>query len=156
MAANAVFISVLTYLIPLWSNTEGYLIRALQVVQNKAARCVTRQSWYTSTRQILRQCGWLSIRQLGFYHSILTMHRILRNDKPVYLRSRVAFDFPYQTRLATGGNIRCSRENVMEGSFTSKSIVNYNRIPDSLKTVTSLPTLKRKLKKWSTENIPIN
>ena len=111
---------------------------------------------YTSTRQILRQCGWLSIRQLGFYHSVLTMYRILRNEKPVYLRSRVAFDFAYQTRLATGGNIRYNGATVTEGSFTSKSIVNYNRIPDSLKSVTSLPTFKRKLKKWTLENIPID
>ena len=42
MAANSVFISVLTYLIPLWGASEGYLMKAQQVVQNKAARCVTK------------------------------------------------------------------------------------------------------------------
>ena len=51
MAATSVFISVLSYLIPLWGASEGYLTRALQVVQNKAARCVTKVTWYTATRQ---------------------------------------------------------------------------------------------------------
>ena len=64
MAANSVFISVLSYLIPLWGACEGYLIKALQVIQNKAARCVTKVSWFTATRQLLLQCGWMSIRQL--------------------------------------------------------------------------------------------
>ena len=54
MAANSVFISVLSYLILLWGASEGYLLRALQVVQNKAARCVTKVSWFTATRQVLK------------------------------------------------------------------------------------------------------
>ena len=53
MAANAVFISVLSYLISLWGASEGYLLRALQVVQNKAARCVPKvpQEWQVCLRQ---------------------------------------------------------------------------------------------------------
>ena len=155
MAANAVFISVLTYLIPLWSNSEGYLIKALQVVQIKAARCVTRQSWFTSTRQLLKQCGWMSIRQLAFYHTVLTMHRILKSEKPVYLRSKVSYNYPYQTRQATGGNIRYDREAVVEGSFISRATRNYNNIPDNFKAVKTLSTFKYKLKQWTIENIPI-
>ena len=155
MAANSVFISVLTYLVPLWSNSEAYLLKALQVVQNKAARCVTRQSWFTATRQILKQCGWMSIRQLAFYHTVLTMHRILRSSKPVYLRSKVSYDYPYHTRQATGGNIRYNRAKVVEGSFISRATRNYNSIPDDFKAVKTLLMFKKKLRKWTLENIPI-
>ena len=90
LAANAVFTSVLTYLIPLWGGSENYLLKALQVVQNKAARCVTKLSWFTPTRQLLNQCGWLSIRQLAFYHTVLTIHRIIKSGKPVFLRSKLS------------------------------------------------------------------
>ena len=40
-AANGVFMSVLAYLIPLWGGCEGYLVKALQVLQNRAARQLT-------------------------------------------------------------------------------------------------------------------
>ena len=155
MAANAVFISVLTYLIPLWGNSEAYLLKALQVVQNKAARCVTRHSWFTATRQLLKQCGWMSVKQLAFYHTVLTMHRILSSDKPAFIRSKVSYDHPYQTRHATGGNIRYDRATVVEGSFISRATRDYNSIPDDLKAIKTLPTFKYKLRRWTLANIPI-
>ena len=67
MAANGTFISALSYLIPLWGGAEGYLLRGLQVLQNRAARCVCKLSWFTPTRILLNKCNWLSIRQLVFY-----------------------------------------------------------------------------------------
>jgi hypothetical protein len=42
MIANGIIMSKLIYLIPLWSGCETYLLNSLQVVQNKAARVVTR------------------------------------------------------------------------------------------------------------------
>ena len=115
MAANSVFISVLTYLIPLWGASEGYLMKALQVVQNKAARCVTKATWFTATRQILKQCGWMSIMQLAFYHTVLTMYKMLRSGNPMFLRNKLSRDFPYPTRQATGGHLRYNLDSVVEG-----------------------------------------
>ena len=131
------------------------MLKALQVVQNKAARCVTRKSWFTATRQLLKECGWLSIRQLAFYHTVLTIHRILRSEKPVYLRNKVTFNHPYSTRQATGGCVRFDRASNLEGSFINRAARDYNSIPNTLKIVTSLPYFKTKLKKWTVANIPV-
>ena len=38
MLADGLFMSKLIYLIPLWGGCEKYLLKALQVVQNKSAR----------------------------------------------------------------------------------------------------------------------
>ena len=62
--ANGIFISKLCYLIELWGGCEGYLLTSLQVIQNRAARAVTRKSWFTSTRSLLKDCRWLSVEQL--------------------------------------------------------------------------------------------
>ena len=62
--ANGIFMSKLIYLMPLWSGCEDYLVKILQVVQNKAARVVNRQNNYTSTKAVLSACGWMSVRQL--------------------------------------------------------------------------------------------
>ena len=161
MAANAVFISVLSYLIPLWGGCEGYLIKALQVIQNKAARCVTRQSWFTPTRRLLSQCSWLSIRQLVFYHTVLTFYKILKSSKPLYLSNKLSRDYPYPTRLAAGGCVRYTDSQIAESSLTEKSFLcrgtrDYNSIPADLKAITSLQTFKKKLKVWILANIPID
>ena len=68
MVAEGIFMSKLIYLMPLWGGCELYLIRSLQVIQNKAARAVTKSGWYTSTKDLLQQCGWLSVNQLIAYH----------------------------------------------------------------------------------------
>ena len=88
-AANGVFMSSLAYLLPLWGGCEGYLIKTLQVLQNRAARQVTKLSWYTPVRKLLSQCNWLSIRQLIFYHSSLTVYRTTKTGVPVYLRQNL-------------------------------------------------------------------
>ena len=68
-ASNGVFMSTLTYLLPVWGGCEGYLLKSIQILQNKAARQVTRLSRYTPVRRLLSQCNWLSIKQLIFYQS---------------------------------------------------------------------------------------
>ena len=156
MAANSVFISVLSYLIPLWGASEGYLTKALQVVQNKAARCVTKVTWFTATRQLLLQCGWMSIRQLVFYHTVLTMRKILKSGRPLFLKNRLSNHFPYQTRQATGGHVRHPFDTVVDGSFISRGTKAYNSIPESIKSTPSLPVFKKKLKTWTLANIPID
>ena len=68
---------------------------------------------------------------------------------------RWSYDFPYQTRQATGGHVRHSLDSVAEGSFISRGTTAYNRIPDSLRSTSSLPLFKKKLKNWTLANIPI-
>ena len=45
MVANGIFCSKLVNLIQIWGGAQDYLIRAVQVTQNKAARMVSRMSW---------------------------------------------------------------------------------------------------------------
>ena len=98
--------SVLSYLIPPLGGCEAYLVRALQVLQNRAARQVTKPSWFTPSWILLNQCNWLSIRQLIFYHSALTVFRTTRTKTPLYLSQHLITEHPYQTRLALGGGGR--------------------------------------------------
>ena len=47
--ANGIFMSKLIYLIPLWFGCEEYLVRSLQVMQNKAAMSVAKLSYAAPT-----------------------------------------------------------------------------------------------------------
>ena len=70
MIANGIFVSKLIFQISLWGGTEEYLLNSLQIIQNKAARCVARRGKYTPVVELLKHCGWLSVRQLVLYHSV--------------------------------------------------------------------------------------
>ena len=106
MIANGLFMSKLIYLIPLWSGCEKYLLKALQIIQNKAARLVTRSGYRTPIKTLLTQCGWLSIQQLACYHSLVLYYKILQSHSPQYLYGKISSEFPYRTRLASSNSVR--------------------------------------------------
>ena len=61
MVANGLFMSYLSYLIPLYGGAPEYLITALQTLQNRAARLVTKSDWRTSSSSMMSQIGWLNV-----------------------------------------------------------------------------------------------
>ena len=118
---------------------ERFLLRALQIIQNKAASCVTKLSWFTPTRRLLSQYGWLSIKQLVVYHTVLR-HKTLRSYKSLYLSDNLNRNFPYPKRQATGGCIcysdsQISETLLTERSFLSRGIKDYNKIPADIKSI---------------------
>ena len=56
MIANGTVISHITYLIQLYGGCSDQLLSSLQVLQNKAARLVTKLDWRTATSTLMLQC----------------------------------------------------------------------------------------------------
>ena len=106
MIANGIFVSKLIFQISLWGGTEEYLLNSLQIIQNKAARCVARRGKYTPVVELMKQCGWLSVRQLVFYHSVVLIYKSLMTTFPKYIHSKLCTEFPYNTRLAQSDSVR--------------------------------------------------
>ena len=157
-AANGVFMSVLAYLIPLWGGCEGYLVKALQVLQNRAARQVTKLSWFTPTRRLLAQGNWLSMKPLIFYHSALIVFRSVSTKQPLYLSQHLVTVHPYPTRLAAGGGLRVEGHHggLASNSFLIRAAKEFNTIPADIRMSSSLPAFKQQLKKWTKEHIPLD
>ena len=159
--ANGIFISKLCYLIELWGGCEEYLLNSLQILQNRAARTVTRKFWYTSTRVLLTDCGWLSVRQLIVYHSVLSAHKTVTSRNPLYMHNAMSTAHPLRTRQATGGQIRLgqnfdSKQGLIHDSFRYRAAKDYNSIPAAIRSIRYLPSFKKKLKQWVRSNIPID
>ena len=106
MVANGIFMSKLCYLIQVWGGCETYLAKHLQGLQNRAARLITRNGWFTPKRKLLKICRWLSINQQIFYQSLVTAHKIVTSNSPYHLAARMSTDHPRRTRQATTGCIR--------------------------------------------------
>ena len=160
MVANGIVTSKLCYLIQLWGGCENYLLHALQVLQNKAARAVTQTSWFTSTRQLLLRCNWLSVKQLVFYQSALMTHKIVTTGSPHYLANKMGTSPPYGTRQDTSGGIRfgeifSSRHSLSYNSFVYRATTDYNSLPDNIRSISNLSSFKYKLCQWVKSNIPI-
>ena len=85
MVANSCFMSIIIYMVSVWGGTEDYIVKAVQVMQNKSARSVTKQSWFTPAKRLLLQCNWLSIKQLIFFHTALQVWRVNDSKCPDYI-----------------------------------------------------------------------
>ena len=161
MVAIGIFMSKLGYLIQLWGGADEYLLQALQVLQNKAARAVTGQSWFIPTRLLLAKCNWLSVRQLVFYQTVLTTHKIVKSGTPVYLNQKMRTEHPYSTRQAAGGGVRFGetfggQSGLIHDSFCYSCAIDYNRIPSYIRSPQNMNTFKLKLKQWISTNIPMD
>ena len=90
MIANGIVISQIIYVIQIWGGTNEYLLKMLQILQNKAARFVTKLDVFTSQETLLKQCGWLNVKQLVAYHSLVLVYKTRMEQKPVFLH-RILF-----------------------------------------------------------------
>ena len=160
MVANGIFCSKLIYQIGLWGGTEDYLLRRLQVVQNRAARFVTKMDRYSPTIEVLKTCGWLSVRQLVFYHSVVQIYKTLQIRSPKYISCKLCTEFPYNTRLAGSDSVRLGPEfqcklEITKRSFMNRATASYNILPEKLRKIEKLETFKKELKVWTLKNIEI-
>ena len=106
MIAEGIIISNIIYVITVYGSCCEYLKTGLQIVQNTAARCVTGLGWRTPVQVLLKQCGWLSVRQMIMYHSLVLVHKVKEEGKPCYLADKLSISFNYRTRLASTNGIR--------------------------------------------------
>ena len=152
MVANGLIISKLSYLIILWGGTQQYLVKILQVQQLMAARIVCGvKSWRWSRRQLLDKVGWLSVKQLIFYQTVLQAHKTLNTGRPLSMYLSLSAAYPRETRSATSGQIRQTHR--CTSSFAYRATQYYNSVPPDVRSG-SLCSVKNKLKKWIKTNVP--
>ena len=115
---------------------------------------------YTPIVELLAQCGWLSIRQLIYFHSAVSIYKTIQTTKPKYIFSKLSMDFPYNTRLAHSESVRmgsafqCKLE-ITEKSYLNRATVCFNKLPSKLRQVRKLETFKKQLKAWVLENYQV-
>ena len=153
--------SRLIYMISVWRGAQKYLLNRLQVQQLTAARAVCGYlSRFWSERKLLQRVGWLSIRQLIYFHTVLQAHKVIISGKPAGLLESISTNHPYRTRNATMGRIRfgenfCGESSLVTTSFKHRAVHFYNEVPASVYMGT-LPAVKYKLKDWIKKNIAID
>ena len=165
--ANGIFMSKLIYLMPLWAGCDDNLVKALQVLQNKVARSVTKKNRFTPTKTLMKECGWLTVKQLMIYHSLVQLHKTIQSKKPEYLHKRVTKEldqleerrhYYYKTRQYTSGALRQIPEleaklDISQRSWCWRATSVYYSLPMSIQRQPKLTTFKTKLRTWVKETI---
>ena len=162
MVASGLILSTLSYIIQIYGGCSGYLLAMLQVLQNKAARCVTRLPWGTPFCVLLKQCGWLSMNQLVVYHSRVLLFKTKMDKKTVYLYEHIG-DQPGCTTRQEADRVgvhllrdtRNFKTETAKKTFIPRAVQGWNNLPTCLREQTSLVLFKKQLRLWTTENIPI-
>ena len=160
--ATSLILSTLTYVIQVYGGCSNYLLKMLQVLQNKAARCVTRLPWLTPTSVLLKQCGWLSVRQLVCYHTLVLLFKVKIEKTPKHLYNHIG-DMPLSnTRAETGRiqqhllkDVRNFRTELARKTFIPRGISNWNSLPEKLRKMDKLDAFKKELKIWISTNVPV-
>ena len=92
---------------------------------------------------MLGKVGWLSVRQLIEYYTVLQVHKTLTTGKPRPLYYSLSESYPYFTRGAASGHIRLPLNTSLR-SFRYRAMVSYNRVPQIL-LQGSMTTVKKNL-----------
>ena len=157
MIANGVVMSKMVYLINLWGGAQQYLLKKLQVQQLTAARTVCGfVSFGWSKKKLLSRVGWLSVRQLVQFHTILQAHKTISTGQPRPLFNSISTVHPRNTRNAANGQIRYGENFTTKSTFKYRAMQWYNRVPGSVKTGSKETVKKKKIKAWVRENVPLD
>ena len=140
--AEGLVLSRIKYLLPLWGGTTDNLIRKVQVIVNNLARTVTGMGRRTSTVTLMKQCDWLTVKEMVFYFSITEMWRNIHLQKPKYFSSTFKLD---NQGLSDNTVPRLKTTN---HSYKWRVTQNWNSMSEELRTCKKLPLLKKKLKQW--------
>ena len=157
MIAEGLIMSTVSYIIQVYGSCSGYLVSALQVQQNRAARYTTKLPFLTPTKVILAQCNWLSIKQLIVYHSLILLHKVMLHRKPEYIFSRLKFvDRESRTSdcLMLVENHRFKTVTASK-SYLPRTIRDWNSLPLYIRTIESPVIFKNEVKLFVKDNIPI-
>ena len=162
LVATGLILSTVTYIIQVYGGCSGYLLDTLQVLQNKAARCVTQLPWRTPTTTLLTQCGWLSIRQLVMFHSLVLLFKVKMDRKLSYIYKNIGDQPGRSTRQESSRTenhqlkeIRNLGTETARRTFVPRSIHQWNSLPLNLREVNSIAVFKKSLKLWTKETITI-
>ena len=146
---QSIFNSVMVYCLPLYGGCDKYQIKAIQVLQNKAALIVTHLPPRTSRTELFERVNWLTVNQLIVYHTLITIFKVRQNNEPEYLATKLKNDTRTGRILIPNTDLRLA-----QNSFVIRGSASWNALPESIRTQAKIGTFKKLTKKWISDNIP--
>ena len=147
--AEGLFNSSLVYCLPLFGGMDIGDMKDLQVMQNKAAQVVTSSPPRAERAAMYSKLGWLTINQLVFYHSVMTVYKIRSSKEPRYLADILGRDSRNNRIMIPNVKLRLTQR-----SFTVRGAESWNLLPLNVQKSVNLGQFKKLSKGWILANIP--
>ena len=147
---EGLFNSVLLYCLPLFGGLDVGDLNDLQVMQNQAARIVTLSPPRSERSIVFDKLKWLTVNQLIFYHSVISVFKIRSCKEPEYLADILNKDSRNGRIVIPNLDLR-----VTQRSFTMRASENWNLIPDIIRKVLKIGVFKKLVRKWTSQVLRI-
>ena len=113
------------------------------------------------TKELLKQCNYLSVRQMVYFYSVAAVHKTLVNETPEYLcnvlckalESGVKHRYP--TRTAGSRMVAEAKLKIANTSFRWRASKQYAELPMELKTEQNTKAFLNKLRKHTIDSVDI-
>ena len=93
--------------------------------------------------------GYLTVRQLIFYHTTLSIYKIKKTKEPEYL-----YEILSKENIRKNIVIDNTKMKLAKNSFTIRGPENWNLIPHDIRNERVIRTFKTRLKTWILKNVP--
>ena len=131
----------------------------MQILENKVLRIITKKDYDTPIKQLLEKSGYMSIHQLISYHTVLSVFKVVKTIKPVYLAKRFGLEEPGQLEVRARrrqNHIRVEFNlSIARSGFVYRGAQLWNMIPVDIKTAMSIKVFKKMVKPWIKSNVGI-
>ena len=84
----------MVYCIPIFGGCDKGQMKALQVMQNKAAQIVCHFPPRSRRSVLYDRVGWLTVNKFVVHHSLIAVFKIRSNKEPEYLAGKLALETP--------------------------------------------------------------
>ena len=124
-----------------WGGTTGNMIKKIQILINKAARCVTGQGRRISTIFLMEQTGWLTAKELVSYFTLVETWKNVRQNISPYMAGKLEMA---DDKLI----VRETRLIMTKASYRWRARAQGNQVSSDIQECLSLPLFKKKVKNW--------
>ena len=149
---NALVLSQVRYCLSVYGNGSQLNLSRIQKVLNFAVKLIFGRKKYDHVSDLHQRLGWLSAADLGRYHTITLMNKVLHSGEPDSLASMLRYvgdvhDRP--TRQDGDLYILRSRTEMGKRRFAARAPTLYNALPDQLRQLPAV-SFPRQLKRHMT------
>ena len=119
----------------------------------------TLENQHSDVGSLLQQMGWMSVRQMVAYNSMMSCFKTQQSEQPKYIHKMFSTPFSVKTRLADSGGIRDPRKlssRIGMSSYIPRTISMWNNMPESIRTEKSPIIFPTKLRVWIKTSILLN
>ena len=143
LLTEGLVISKLRYMISQWGATTDRNLRNAQTLMNDSARFVLgTRGRRTGTMALMKECGWLTVREITEHSTLLLAWKTLRLNSPRSMSDKF--------QREKDDYITCSAPRILHSTdgFRWRAVQLWNSLPQDLRACSSYPSFKNQTKRW--------